>query len=68
MSKTTVDLDTEKLEQAKEVLHTTTIKETIDAALAQVVAAAGRREFIELARSGYFAELEDPASERRMWG
>lgn len=67
MAKTTVDINNEHLSKAQEVLGTSTIKETVDAALMRVIAESARSEFVELAASGAFSELLDPEVERKMW-
>ena len=67
MSKTTVEIDPEKLSQAQRVLDTRTIKDTIEAAFEQVVARAARQEFVDVAAEGMFAELLERDAERRMW-
>ncbi len=50
--KTTVDVDRTAAEEAAEVLGTATLKETINAALLEVVRAARRRELAEQVRNG----------------
>ena len=67
MAKTTVDLDGDRLAKAQRILGTSTIRETVDAALEQVIAEAARAEFVTLAASGVFAELLEPEIERKMW-
>lgn len=67
MAKTTVDLDNDHLSQAQAILGTTTIKETVDAALVKVIAESARADFVELAASGAFSELLDPEIEQKMW-
>lgn len=61
MTKTLVDVDEVALRRAQEVLGTTTKKDTINRALAEVVAAREQREALrrELARgrSGYYEAL-----------
>lgn len=67
MAKTTVDVDSEKIIKAQAILGTGTIKDTVDAALRQVIADAARRDFIVMAAAGVFAELLEPETERRIW-
>jgi Arc/MetJ family transcription regulator len=50
--KTTVDVDRERAREAAEVLGTTTLKETVNAALVEVVKAARRRELADRVRNG----------------
>lgn len=46
MRKTSVDIDDDLIEQVRRLLGTTSIKETIDRALREVVRGAARREEI----------------------
>lgn len=66
MAKTTVDINTEQMEQAQAILGTSTIKETIDLAVRRVISEEARERFIELASSGRFAELADPEVRRKI--
>lgn len=52
MSRTILDLDDELLEQAAEILGTTTKKATVNAALKAVVDREKRREFADWLKSG----------------
>ena len=45
--KTSLVIDREKVEEAKRILGTTTIAETVDAALQDVIDFAGRRRIME---------------------
>lgn len=45
--KTTVDIDREAADEAAEILGTTTLKDTVDAALREVVSAELRRQLAE---------------------
>jgi Arc/MetJ family transcription regulator len=47
MGKTSLAIDREKVEKAREILGTTTIAETVDAALQDVIAFAARRALME---------------------
>ena len=47
MSKTSVDIDDDLLEQARSLLGTSTIKDTIHCALSEVVRAWARRREVE---------------------
>ncbi|GAA1685886.1 hypothetical protein GCM10009830_36730 [Glycomyces endophyticus] len=66
MSKTTVDINTDQMERAQAILGTSTIKETIDVAIRRVIAEEAREQFIDLASTGYFAELADPEVRRKL--
>jgi hypothetical protein len=50
--KTTVDVDRTAADEAAEILGTSTLKETINAALLEVIRAARRRELAEQVRNG----------------
>jgi Arc/MetJ family transcription regulator len=67
MSKTTVDVDPQRLAAAQSILGTTTIRDTVDAALRQVITEDARRQFLELASDGAFAELADPEFRGQAW-
>ena len=65
--KTLIDLDERHLAAAKRALRTVSKKETVNAALAQVVAlAARRRDLIRLQRGG-LADLADPVTMAAAW-
>lgn len=66
--KTTIEVDPTKIAQAQAILGTTTMRDTVDTALAQVITDAARRRFVELAAEGTFAELVTAEAERRIWG
>jgi Arc/MetJ family transcription regulator len=63
VSRTLIDTNDELLERAQAVLGTGTKKDTVNAALAQVVALNARRQFLDDARRG---DLTDAAEERLM--
>jgi Arc/MetJ family transcription regulator len=50
--RTTIDLDLEVLERARELLGTTTIRDTVDKALREVDRRAALREAADLIRKG----------------
>lgn len=60
MSRTLIDTNDELLERARAVLGTRTKKDTVNAALAQVVALNARRQFLDDALNG---ELNDAVDE-----
>lgn len=68
MSKTSVDIDTEQLEQVRTILGTETIRETIATAFAEVIRVAAARQLLRSAEEGAFAHLLEPDVEERMWG
>jgi len=47
MSKTSVDIDNDLLEQARNLLGTSSIKDTVHCALSEVVRAEARRQEVE---------------------
>jgi Arc/MetJ family transcription regulator len=49
MAKTSVDIDMDKLDRAREILGTATIRDTIDAAFREVIGVAAVRELVGLA-------------------
>ena len=66
--KTVVKIDEELLAEAKEVLGTSSIVETVNRALKEVVALGARRRLLTLQRA-VSASIDDPDQERqRAWG
>ena len=65
--KTLIDIDEEQLAAAQQVLQTTTKKDTVNRALAEVVALAARRRDIERFQRGAHADLGDPEVMTRAW-
>lgn len=67
-----IDIEKDLLSQLQAFFRTTSVEETINAAIAHAGADARkaaelRGSFIERAKSGYFAEILDPETERKMW-
>lgn len=60
MSRTMIDLDDALMAEAAEILGTTTKRATVNGALAEFVAAAKRRRFVELLDEGVLDDLSDP--------
>ncbi len=67
MTRTLIDTNDEMLERAKAVLGTGTKKDTVNAALAQVVALSARRQFLDDARRGDLADVIDEAVADQAW-
>jgi len=67
MAKTSIDIDMQQAAEAQEILGTTTLKSTVEAALKQVVREHARARFIDMGRRGAFQELTDPDFVRDMW-
>lgn len=67
MARTMIDVDDELLQRAAELLHTTTKRDTVNAALREVV--ARRARLAELARlaAGELPDLGDPAVMAQAW-
>ena len=57
--KTSVLVDEDLLEQARDILRTDTIKETINSALLEVVRAEARRQEVEAMREMEGLDLDD---------
>jgi Arc/MetJ family transcription regulator len=67
MSRTLIDTNDELLERARAVLGTGTKKDTVNAALAQVVALDARRQFLDDARNGELADAVDATVADQAW-
>ncbi|MEU8569954.1 type II toxin-antitoxin system VapB family antitoxin [Streptomyces pathocidini] len=67
MSRTMIDLDDALVQEAAEILGTTTKRATINGALAEFVAAAKRRRFMEMLDEGLFEDLGDPGVMVEAW-
>lgn len=67
MTRTLIDADDELLERARALLGTGTKKDTVNAALAQVVALDARRRFLDDARGGALADAADGAVMDEAW-
>jgi Arc/MetJ family transcription regulator len=58
--KTSFEIDTAKVQAAKEILGTTTLTDTVDAALSEVVRLRQRRDLVTLLADPSALELQDP--------
>jgi len=58
--KTSFEIDTEKVDAAKELLGTKTLTETVDAALAEVIKVRQRKTLVELLFRPGALDLDDP--------
>jgi len=65
--KTSFEIDTAKVDAAREILGTKTLTDTVDAALAEVVKLQQRRELIELLFDSDALALDDPEVMRGAW-
>ena len=60
MAKTLIDVDDDLLAAASKELGTKTKKDTVNTALAEVLALARRRKHVEFLRAGGLPDLGDP--------
>lgn len=67
MARTLIDTDDELLDRARALLGTSTKKDTVNSALAQVVALDARRQFLADARAGAIADAADDAVLDQAW-
>ena len=65
--KTSFEVDFDKVEQAKAVLRTTTLTETVDAALAEVIRLHDRQRLVEMLFTPGLLDLDDPDVMRAAW-
>ena len=67
MSKRLVDIDDDLLRNATEILGTTTMKQTVNRALQEVVSAARRRRHVDRLASHQGLDLHDPEVMAKAW-
>ena len=67
MTKTLIDIDDEQLAEAQRALGTTTKRDTVNQALALVIAQAALRRDLERFRTDAYADLRDPEIMSRAW-
>ena len=67
MTERLVEIDDSDLAAAREALQTTTINDTVTAALRAAVAQAARRREVERLTSGALADLADPEVMNPAW-
>lgn len=65
--KTSFEIDTAKVETAKDILGTKTLTDTVDAALSEVVKLRQRRQLLDLLSTPGALELDDPEVMRGAW-
>jgi hypothetical protein len=65
--KTSFEIDTAKVDAAKEILGTRTLTDTVDAALSEVVKLRQRKTLVELLFRPGALELDDPEVMSRAW-
>ena len=67
MTKRLVDIDDAKLAAVQAELGTSTMKETVDVALSEVLALVARRKALLAERGADHALLADPEARRAAW-
>jgi len=65
--KTSFEIDTAKVDAAREILGTKTLTATDDAALSEVIAMRQRRALLDLLSTPGALELDDPDVMRGAW-
>ncbi|MEX2105816.1 MAG: hypothetical protein WD810_02850 [Solirubrobacterales bacterium] len=65
--KTSFEIDTAKVDAAKEVLGTETLTDTVDAALSEVIKLRQRKTLVELLFRPGALELDDPEVMSGAW-
>lgn len=68
MTKRLIDVDDDKLEAARALLGTKTLKATVDGAFNELLALAERRRALLAARGVDLAEFADDDVRRAAWG
>ena len=66
--KTSFEIDTAKVDAAREILGTKTMTETVDAALDEIVNLQLRQKFIEMLDTPGALELDNPEVMKGAWG
>lgn len=67
MTQVLVDIDSDDLVKAKEILGTTKNTEAVRLAIREVIAARARRDVIEMFTRGAFADLGDASVRAAAW-
>lgn len=67
MTKTLIDIDDDQLAKAQRCLGTKTKRDTVNKALAEVIAQDARRRHLERFQADAFADLRDPDVMTRAW-
>jgi Arc/MetJ family transcription regulator len=66
-NKTLIDIDNDLLARSQEILGTTTKKDTVNAALREVVRLRAVQDLTELGKAGIYDELMDAQVAERAW-
>ena len=67
MTKTLIDIDDNLLAKAAQALGTGTKKDTVNAALAEVLRVRAANQFLQSARDGLYDDLLDPEVMKGAW-
>jgi Arc/MetJ family transcription regulator len=67
MTKTLIDIDDALLAKAADALGTSTKKDTVNAALAEVLRVRAANQFLQSARDGLYDDLLDPQVMTGAW-
>lgn len=67
MAKTLIDIDEDLLARSQQILGTATKKETVNAALSELVRRAAAEDFLALARDGGLRDAADPEVMAKAW-
>lgn len=67
VTRTLINTDDDLLDRARALLGTSTKKDTVNAALAEVVALDARRQFLDDARRGDLADADDDTVQAQAW-
>jgi Arc/MetJ family transcription regulator len=65
--KTSFEIDTDKVAEAREILGTKTLTDTVDAALSEVVKLRQRKALVELLFRPGALDLDDPETMSGAW-
>jgi hypothetical protein len=65
--KTSLEIDFDKVESAKQILGTRTLTDTVDAALEEVIKLQQRRRLVEMLFTPGRLQLDDPAVMAGAW-
>src|ERR1700733_4810117 len=66
--KTSFEIDSDKVNAAREILGTKTLTETVDIALDEIVKREGRRKLLEILDTPGALELDNPDVMKGTWG
>lgn len=67
VTKRLVEINDDDLKKAQELLGAATIRETVERALKEVIAAEAGRRHIELLKTGYLEPMADKEFRRQAW-